>query len=141
MSNVGCLREVGRMEGCLTRLVLVDISRSGRARQQGPQLRFASLVSLSLYVCGCVYMSCRPLIDGDRARGTARRSATCLQLLRITKSLAQYPLTQSRSFGKSGNLEIRYSAVQHSINGALMEVVCGGPRTASVSCMWMWTLT
>lgn len=132
-------RKVGRMEGCLTRLVLVDINRSGRVRHRGPQLPFASLVSLSL--CGCVLSELLDLIDSDRARGTARRSATCLRLLLITKSLTQYPLTQSRSFGKSGNLERQYSTVQHSTNRVLREGVCGGPRTASVSCMWMWTLT
>lgn len=106
------------MEGCLTRLVPVDINRSGKAPRSVSVLCLACFpLAVSLWAGGL---------------GRARNRAAERGLLLIAKSHSHSH--QVRSFGKSGNLGGEYQ--QGAGGGGVW-----GSRTANVSCMWMgmWT--
>lgn len=107
------------MEGCLTRLVPVDINRSGKAPGS------VSVLLPRLLPSSCVSLGWRPW-------SSARNRAAERGLLLITKSHS--PSHPVRSFGKSGNLDGEYQ--QGADGGGVW-----GSRTANVSCMWMgmWT--
>lgn len=102
------------MEGCLTRLVPVDINRSGKAPG-----------SVCVLCLACFPLAVSLWAGGLGRGGTARRSAACCSSPKVT-----HPVTQSAPSGSQGTWA-------ESTNRVLMEVVCGGlARQMSRACGW-----